>query len=343
MDRFTKLLERGFDMVHYYASIFFEHWQKNTNQRTLIVVVLSGVFAGYVFLFLIRPPDTFPLNELVTVEQGARVSDIALSLEQNGVIRSSLTFQLVVRAFGTHKQLHAGDYVFKQPEDVFAVARAIGIGAYGLEPYRIRIPEGATVKEMAGLFARQLVRFKADDFIAKAHPLEGYLFPDTYFFLPNATVDIVIQTMRQNFDTQILSLATTTQVSGRPLEDLIIMASILEREARTKEDRRLIAGVLWRRLKIDMRLQADATLLYEMKRGDPITKKILATDTPYNTYIHKGLPPTPIGSPSLMAIEAAATPIDKGYLFYLADSNGVTHYSKTYAGQLANQRRYLGR
>ena len=343
MEKFAQLLERGFDWTHGFLMERSAHWREHTNRRTILVFVLGGLVAAYGYLYLIRPPDEFPLDELVTVPAGASVSEIANTLQQNGVIRSPFAFRMIVSALGRQKQLHAGDYIFKEPEDVFAVARAIAVGAYGLEPFRVRIPEGATTKEMSVIFSRQLQRFKPDDFLTKAQPIEGYLFPDTYFFLPNASADTVIQTMRHEFDSRIVAIDMKIASSGKSLADVVTMASILEREGRGLDDRRLIAGVLWRRIKIGMALQADATLLYIMKRGEPITKKILATDSPYNTYLHKGLPPTAIGSPSLSSLEAAVTPIDKGYLYYLADSSGITHYSKTYSGQLANVRVYLGR
>lgn len=343
MDKYSQLLERGFEVAHRYIAMLSEHWREHTNRRTLIILVVGGVFLGYSYLYWVRPPDSFPTDELVTVSQGETVSQIGLELERDGVIRSPLIFRIVVTLLGQQKKLHAGDYLFKQPEDVFSIAHSLAIGAYGLEPLRIRIPEGATTKEMAFIFDRQLQRFDPNDFLAKAQPEEGYLFPDTYFFLPNANADTVMQTMRQNFDTQLAELKPLIASSSHSLADTIIMASILEREGRNLQDRRMIAGVLWRRLKLGMALQADATMIYTLQRGEPITPKVLATESPYNTYLHKGLPPTAIGSPSLISLEAAATPIDKGYLFYLADSSGETHFSKTYAGQLANERKYFGR
>ncbi len=341
MDRFAQYLERGFEIAHRYRALLSAHWRTHTNRRTIIIAVVGGITVGYAYIFWVQPPETFPTDELVSVPQGETVSEIATRLRDDGVIRSPRMFRIIVTVLGRQKQLHAGDYLFKQPEDVFSIARAIAVGAYGLEPLRIRVPEGALTKEMAVMFGRQLTRFNADDFLAKAQPVEGYLFPDTYFFLPNATADTIIQAMRQNFDTQVATLGSKIQASGHSFEDIVNMASILEREGRNLDDRRLIAGVLWRRLKLGMALQADATMIYTLNRGEPITRKVLATESPYNTYLHKGLPPTPIGSPSLSSLEAAATPIDKGYLFYLADSHGVTHYSKTYSGHLANQRLYL--
>jgi UPF0755 protein len=127
-----------------------------------------------------------------------------------------------------------------------------------------------------------------------------------------------------------------------PLKDVVIMASILEREAHNLDDRRMIAGVLYNRLKIDMRLQVDVTFLYTLGKGTfQITDADLASDNPYNTYKHKGLPPGPIGSPSLQSLIAAVTPTKNKYLYFLADHNGVTHFCEDYDCQLENKAKYF--
>jgi len=343
METFAQWLERGFERAHQFVMMLSEHWRTHTNRRTIVILVSGGILAALLYIFAIQPPDSFPTDQLVSVPQGQSVSEIARELRDAGVIRSPLFFRILVKLSGRERDLHAGDYLFKEPESVFSIARAIAIGAYGLEPFRIRIPEGATTKEIAVLFSREFQRFDAATFLQKARPQEGYLFPDTYFFLPNATADTVFSAMRQNFDTQTATLTTEAATSGHSFSDIVTMASILEREGRSLSDRRIIAGILWRRLRLGMPLQADATMIYTLNRGEPITPKVLATNSPYNTYLHKGLPPTPIGSPSIVSLQAAVEPIDKGYLYYLADSSGTTHYSKTYAGQVANEQRYLGR
>jgi len=196
--------------------------------------------------------------------------------------------------------------------------------------------------EMAALFDKQFERFDADNFLAQTKLQEGYLFPDTYFFLPNVTEDTVIQAMRQNFDAQIEPLLPQIASSTHPLSDIVIMASIVEREARNSADRRMISGVLWNRIDRGMALQVDVTFLYTIGKGTfQLTNKDLLTDSPYNTYMRKGLPPTAIGSPSLDSLEAAVSPTKNNYLYFLADHSGVTHFCKTYACQLANKARYF--
>ena len=138
-------------------------------------------------------------------------------------------------------------------------------------------------------------------------------------------------------------LEQTYGTSTRSRTDIVTMASILEKEAKNTRDRKMIAGVLWNRLDRGMLLQVDAVFLYTIGRTTfDLTMKDLASDSPYNTYRYKGLPPTPIGSPSLDSLVAAMTPTKSDYLFYLADNDHVTHYSKTYREHLRKKRLYLG-
>jgi UPF0755 protein len=321
-----------------------DHWREHTNRRTIIAAMLLGVAIGATYVFLIKPPENFPTGELVSVPEGQTLSQIAQTLQQGGVISSALTFKIILKVLREDRSLHAGDYIFKEPLTVFAVAKRIALGTYGLEPARFRVPDGATSVQMAEIFGSVLQRFNKNNFLAKAKPMEGYLFPDTYFFLPNANENTVIEAMKQNFDEQVASITPMVASSTHPLQDIVIMASILEREARNTQDRQLIAGVLWRRIKLNMPLQADATFLYTLGKGSfDLTKADLKSDSPYNTYTHKGLPPTAIGSPSLDSIKAAANPIDKGYLYYMADNSGVTHYCKNYECQQQNVATYLGK
>lgn len=338
---FLEKLEAYFEAAHRYIAAASVHWREHTNRRTVIIVVVLGILFGALYLTAIEPPAAFPAGELVTVPEGQGVVAVSNTLYQDGVIRSPLAFRILVTLMGRARQLRAGDYLFKQPESVFGVARAVSVGAYGLEPFRIRVAEGATVRQMADLFDKVLPRFDSAQFVAEAQPREGYFFPDTYFFLPNASAQTVEQAMQQNFESQIATIQPQLASSTHSLADIVIMASIIEREAPDMQDRRLIAGVLWRRIKQGMALQSDVTSLYTLPKGQRFTAKVLDQDTPYNTYLHRGLPPTAIGNPSLDSILAAASPIDKGYLFYLADSSGVTHYCKTYSCQLSNQRAFL--
>lgn len=321
-----------------------QKWRLHANRRTLIILVTAGVIALLSYVYVIQPPVNFPLQQLVTVQEGASVDEIAEALYQNGVIRSPVAFKTIAAVTGQARSLRAGDYLFKEPKSIFAVVRTVALGAFGLEPEKIRIPEGATTRSMAIIYKSRLLRFDSDKFLAKAQPQEGFLFPDTYFFLPNATEDTVIQAMRQAFDDQMLPYQAQIASSSYSLHDIITMASIIEREASRSDDRRKISGVLWNRINKKMPLQVDVTFLYTLgKNTFQLTLTDLRSDNPYNTYVHKGLPPGPIGSPSLNSIQAALNPEKSNNLFYLADNGGTTHYSRTYEEHLAKKRMYLGR
>jgi UPF0755 protein len=344
LSRIKRYLERLVAAANRVDEEVSVNWRAEANRRSVIILIALGSIALISYVFLIAPPSSFPTGNLIAVPEGASAKEAGQMLEEQGVVRNGTAFSIAVTILGADRGVRAGDYLFKEPKDLFSVARAITTGAFGLEPIRIRIPEGATTKEMARIYSAQLQRFDAEKFVEKAQPDEGFLFPDTYFFLPNATEDIVIKAMRQNFDTNIAQLAGEIESFGKPLREVVIMASILEKEAFDHTDRRKIAGVLWRRIRIDMALQVDAAFLYSIGRATfTLTKEDLANeDDPYNTYAHKGLPPGAIGSPSLSSLRAAVTPIDEGYLFYLADSNHITYYSKTYEEHMRKRALYIG-
>ncbi|HWP61475.1 MAG TPA: endolytic transglycosylase MltG, partial [Candidatus Paceibacterota bacterium] len=147
MDDFKKELEKAFETMHRTIATLSTHWREHTNRRTIIITVVVGIIAILAYVYVIQPPDSFPTDELVSVSQGQSVSQIANSLYEDGVIRSPLAFRIIVTILGRERELHAGDYLFKQPEDIFTVAHAVAVGAYGLEPLRIRIPEGANTAQ----------------------------------------------------------------------------------------------------------------------------------------------------------------------------------------------------
>ena len=343
MPNLINKLERLFKSLGNIEEQMSIRWRENVNRRTTLFILLAIVSATYLYVAGIQPPETFPVGTLVTVPEGASVAAIGETLYEQGVIRSPVTFRVLMTVFGRDRGARAGDYLFKKPENVWSIARAVAVGAFGLEPMRFRVPEGAMAKGMTTIFEGQLQRFNAQRFLAAATPQEGYLFPDTYFFLPNASESVVIQAMRQNFEDHLAKIQSEIASSTHSLSEIVTMASILEREAFNTQDRRMIAGVLWNRLSRGMALQVDATFLYTLGKGSfDLTMKDLTTDSPYNTYTNKGLPPTPIGSPGMDSIKAALHPVKSDYLYYLADHNGVTHYSRTYSEHLRKKKLYLG-
>lgn len=328
--------------LHEAAEAVHERWITGLNTRTTVILVIVSLIT-WLYLGIASPPNQFPAGDIVTVPSKSSLKATTIELQKQGVVRSALGLRIVVTLMGGERKVIAGDYQFREPRDVFHVARTITTGAFGLEPVKIRITEGATVRQMADILQYALPRFSKEAFLEKALPQEGYLFPDTYYFMPNATAESVIETMRTNFDAHMEPLQADLQKSGKSLEDIVIMASLLEREASKSADRKMIAGVLWNRLDKKMLLQVDASFRYINGKGTfDITKQDLASESRYNTYKYPGLPPGPIGSPSLDSMQAAINPTPSKYLFYLADNTGVTHYAVTYAEHLRNKRIYLG-
>ncbi len=335
-------IDEGWQRFRDFKSSLARSWQHGVNRRTLLIILSVVAPVVLAYLMGVVPPRDFPVGDIVTVSSGNTLNEVAQELYGQDVITSPFVFGVVVRILGGDTTLHSGDYLFKRPRSVFGVAYTVIHGYFGLEPVRIRIPEGTTAEEMAPLFARHLPRFDAEAFVEKGKPYDGYLYPDTYFFLPNATEDVVLATMRDTFTAKTQDLQEAIAASGYSLEEIVIIASLVEKEAHIYRDRRMIAEVIFNRLEIDMPLQIDAAFLYFLGKSTfTLTLKDLQHESPYNTYRYKGLPPGPITNPSYASLKATLTPIEHDYLFYLADYSGVTYYSETYAEHLRKKRLYL--
>lgn len=317
-------------LVHHFFSV----------TGTVLLILLCG--AGYVYFWVYQPPALFPLRTIVAIPDGATVDDAGKILAEAHAVRYPLAFSLAVRYIAHDAPIRAGEYYFDHELNLFAMVDHLVRGEYGLQPLSITVPEGATTHSMAQLCAKSLTRFDPTTFEILASDKEGYLFPDTYVFLPNATAEQVLDAMERTFYERLRSVEEQVASFGRPLHDVITMASLLEKEAYRSEDRHKIAGVLWNRLKIGMPLQVDAVFGYIEKR-DTFNPKYstLEIDSPYNTYKNKGLPPGPIGSPSLDAIEAAVEPDTTDALYYLHGRDGVLHLARTFGEHVQNRRRFL--
>ncbi len=301
-----------------------------------VVILLS--FGSWQYLF--APPATFPAGSTITIVQGASAPEIAGMLAEENIVARPSVLRFLFRISGTGGQIHFGTYRFQTPENAFSVAYRLIMGSYGIPPVRLTFVEGITVREMSAQVTAALSHIKEEEFLQAARPYEGYLFPDTYLFSPSADAASIVATMRANFDAKIASLPVAA--SGRPLSDIVIIASLVEKEARTTPSRRIVAGILWNRLELGMPLQVDAVFGYIFNR-DTYSPSFadLKIDSPYNTYTHIGLPPGPINNPGLDSLEAALTPTKTEYLYYLTGKDELMHYATTYAGHQANQKRYL--
>lgn len=313
--------------------------------RVISAVFLLLILFATLYVFSWRSPRPFPVQALVTIERGESLSQIADAFKQKRVIRSSFWLKTFIVLWGGEKRVIAGDYYFPSATNVFRVATMLHKGEFGLIAKKITIPEGISSFEIAKILEKELPAFEAKDFVNEVidNNYEGYLFPDTYFLNPNTKAGDVILMMRENFARKIKPYEADILKFKKPLNDIIIMASIIEDEASgTLESKRIVSGILWKRLRLEMPLQVDAPFqYYNGKNSYTLTKADLAENHPYNTYKNKGLPPSAIANPGLDSIRAAITPTSSSYLYFLSDKKGNLYYAKDFAGHKQNRELYL--
>ncbi|MEI6305006.1 MAG: endolytic transglycosylase MltG [Candidatus Taylorbacteria bacterium] len=305
----------------------------------LVVALVSFMFVVTAFSIA---PDNFPGRRIVSIPKSTYLGAAAKILHDKGVIRSELLFKVYAMIVSGHRQIQAGDYLFTEPQSALRIAYRTTHGVQDLPKISVTLYEGMTVKDMGVQIKKNIPQFDNTTFYNMAKSYEGYLFPDTYFFYENVTPGQVMETLRDNFNQKIKTALLDIQASGKSLQDVIAMASIVEREATSSADRKLIAGVLWKRISIGMPLQVDPPFYYILgKDSSEITLKDLAMNSPYNLYKNKGLPPTPITNPGMSSILATVNPTTSNNLFFLSDKKGAIHYAPTYEGHIANKLKYL--
>lgn len=289
-------------------------------QNKNIFYTLGIIFILVLFYyFLLSAPLDFPAGSTVKISSGSSLRSVSLQLKQEHVIRSRLLFEALVIIFGKERVIEA-DYYFERRLPVSEVAWRLWKGRHNIAPIVVTIPEGFDNTQIAEVLASKLANFNKAEFLSKAEGLQGYLFPDTYLFFTTADSEAVILAMSENFNKKMKTIRSDILSSGKTEEDIIKMASVIEGEARGEGDRALISGILWKRIKIGMPLQADAAP---------------------ETYKKRGLPERPIGNPGLAATRAAIFPENTQYLYYLHDKNGVIHYAKSFAEHNRNIQKYL--
>lgn len=307
----------------------------------LSVAVLSIGVLGFAVWQSIAPRN-FPRDIVVSIKEGATLTQVATMLEEKAIIHSSFVYKIFVVVLGGSKKIMAGDYRFESPISALRVAYRTIHGEQGIPKIKITIPEGMASYDMATLLADKIPGFDGRAFLKLAKPKEGKLFPDTYYFSETVTPEQVVTMMTENFDKQVKNLTVAIGMSGRSFNDVLKMASIIEREANNSHDRRVIAGILWKRIDSDHPLQVDQPFFYTLgKASSALTLNDLKSDSPYNLYMNKGLPPTPTSNPGLETIVDTLNPIASDYWFYLSDSQGKMHYANTHDGHIANKEKYI--
>lgn len=317
------------------------HWSRSPKIK---IFTGTGVvfFVVAIFIFFLTPPVSFPVGERVTIEEGVSLGQVSIFLKEKQIIRSRTVFEFCMIVIYGDKNTTAGDYLFKESMNACTVASRIARGISGMPAIKVTIPEGMSNIRVAEVFEKTLSKFDSQFFIKNTQRLEGYLFPETYFFSPHATAGDVMEMMNAQFQKKIEPLMSLIENSEHSLEDIVIMASILEKEAKTPEDQALVSGILWKRIARGMPLQVDAPFYYLLgKKSDELTQSDLKMESGYNTYKNKGLPVGPIGNPGMVAIRAAIFPMSSPYWYYLSDKDDVIHYAKTFDEHKTNKARYL--
>lgn len=321
----------------------------------IIVLVIITIF-GYRFYsnalnYALNPDSANRI--VVNIKQGDTAQDVANQLYEKDLIKSPAIFNFYLKQKGLDSQIKAGRIVVQEN---FRLSEIINTLIEGKgDEISVTILEGWTIKQIADYMAN-IDLTTSEDFMACIETcefkgeylpdgyLEGYLYPDTYFVDPSSYNDKqfiqrLIDTFESKLDTDILK---SLQKEIRTLEEVMIMASIVEREEKTIKEQPIVAGILWNRYDANIGLGADATVLYALGRTKGgLSYNDLQIDSPYNTRKYAGLPPTPICNPSITSILAAMSPAPTDYWYYLHDSDGEVHYAKTLDEHNVNKAQYI--
>jgi UPF0755 protein len=311
--------------------------------RGVLLALLAGLGAAGVLAWRVVTPTAALAEGPRTVEIPPQQGLLAIAhrLRDAEVVPSAVAFAVLAVAHGSARTLRAGEYEFPRGTTTLDALRLLESGKVRLHP--VLHPEGATLAELARTIEQQRLAPAADVLRAASDPaflrslgiegpsLEGYVFPDTYHFTRGLTAQQIlartVQRLRAKLTPDLLARA---RERGLELHALLTLASIIEREAVVSDERRLISAVFWNRLHRGMPLQADPTVQYAVgKERLALTRADLATDHPFNTYTRTGLPPGPIASPGLPAIEAALDPAPVKYLYFVAADEQRHHFSTT--------------
>lgn len=309
------------------------------------LVVLMGVVLFIAWLY-ISPPKNMETTR-VEIEPGQSVRGIAEILKEANVIRSESLLYAIITGLHDPTNIYAGSYVFTPGTNVFRVAAKLAANEVESDLTRITLPEGIRLTAMADIAATNLPNFDAAEYLNNTNGLEGYLWPETYFVPDTYTADKLIELQQTTYEEKVAPLREAIEQSALSEAEVIILASIIEREANDETSMKMVSGILQNRLAIDMPLQADATIEYvldtplnELPAGQ-LAAELRETDSPYNTYNQIGLPPTPIGNPGLQAIEAVLYPTASDYFYYLTGIDGNFYYAKTLSEHNRNVELYL--
>ncbi len=280
-------------------------------------------------------------QKMFVIVPGSNVRDIANNLKEQGFIKDPVVFFLLVKQKGLDKKIQAGDFRLSPSMSAPTLADAL---THGTVDIWVTIPEGKRAEEIAEILKEKIPTYE-DTWIEELKKNEGYLFPDTYLLPRQSDIASIVTRLRSTFDERYNSIEGATEDTKTKT---VIIASLIEREARLDEDRPLVSSVIHNRLNIGMKLDIDATLQYMLgyqkneKRWwkSSLTNDDKKIDSAYNTYRRAGLPPTPISNPGLTSLRAALHPATTNYFYYITDKTGRNRYGKTLDEHEANIERY---
>lgn len=331
-----------------------------------VVVACAGIIASSLFYVSLQTEHSLGrVQEAQTfrIEKGENIMEVGDHLQASGIISWRGYFVYYLWKENLRHNIVAGTYRLNGGMSIPEIANIITTGDVVPAGVSIVFPEGWDSRKMAArLKANNL---PGDEFLSLAQnpkpewrekfsflktlppkaTLEGFLFPDTYVFPSNASAETIIETMLGNFDAKVSQSEEVNQAlidQKKTFFDIVILASIVENEVRTKNDRRMVSDIFWRRLSIGQPLQSDATLQYVL--GENVLQHSFEetrVNSPYNTYVNKGLPPGPIGNPGLESLLAAVYPTSNPYYYFLNDANTKeTVFSTTFEEHVANKAKH---
>ena len=310
---------------------------------TNTALIITGIYIATLFN-PIKPDQT--TEQQFIIPKGQSISKIGIRLKEDELIKNELVFKFIVKKEKLENKIQAGSFKLSPSMSTSEIAHSL---TSGTEDSWVTIQEGWRKEEIAESMVRQgFEYFDKEEFLKLAKDDEGKLFPDTYLVPQQISSQQFYNLLINTFDKKIAELEDDIDKSGKTIDEILIMASLVEREGRGYENLRTVAGILWNRIDIGMALQVDATLqyakgyspIYKTWWGEP-TAQDKEVDSPYNTYLNAGLPPRPISNPGLDALRATINPIQSDYLYYIHDKSGQGHYATSYDGHLENINDYL--
>lgn len=310
----------------------------------LFFALLLGVIAYFIYNFQAVNSKPFKSNVELTIEEGDTLNDVLNDLNNDGKLRNQLFTKLSMKVFNHDTNIKPGEYTFDENTSLGTFIAFLNKGVLG-EFVKVTIPEGYSIESIGDVLEKSELGFTKEEFIeaVKEYPLptyvkqvngrryslEGFLFPDTYHFDENSTPDVVIKTMIDRFETVLSEIEKelNIKVPEDEIDDIVTMASIVEREIIHDDERPKAASVFYNRLKSGMPLQSCATVIYALgKHKEVLYYSDLEVDSKYNTYKYTSLPIGPIASPGRASLKAAIDPADTDYLYFILNDDTNYHY-----------------